>query len=146
MVGNLALIVLMLFATAEAAELMGFDVIGQLMSQFLVFGGRVVLGLVILGVGMYLAGVAYNTVSASSASQARIMANGARLAILILTGAMALREMGLANEIINLAFGMTVGAIAVAIALAFGLGGRDVAARQVEEWREQISSSTKNRK
>ncbi len=116
------------------------------MSQFLVFGGRVVLGLVILGVGMYLAGVAYNTVSASSASQARIMANGARLAILILTGAMALREMGLANEIINLAFGMTVGAIAVAIALAFGLGGRDVAARQVEEWREQISSSTKNRK
>ena len=144
-VGNLVLIVLMLFATAEAAELMGFDVVGQLMSQFLVFGGRVILGLVILAVGMYLAGVAYNTVSASNASQARILANGARLAILVLTGAMALREMGLANEIINLAFGMTVGAIAVAIALAFGLGGRDVAARQVEEWREQISSSPENR-
>ena len=43
------------------------------------------------------------------------------------------------------AFGMTVGAIAVAVALAFGLGGRDVAARQVEEWREQISSRTQNR-
>ena len=138
--GNLVLIVLMLFATAEAAELMGFDVVGKLMSQFLVFGSRVIMGLIILGVGMYLAGVAHSTVSASTASQARILANGARLAILVLTGAMALREMGLANEIINLAFGMTVGAIAVAIALAFGLGARDTAARQVEEWREQLNS------
>ena len=138
--GNLVLIVLMLFATAEAAELMGFDVVGTLMSQFLVFGGRVIMGLIILGVGMYLAGVAHTTVSASTASQARILANGARLSILVLTGAMALREMGLANEIINLAFGMTVGAIAVAIALAFGLGARDTAARQVEEWREQLNS------
>ena len=143
--GNLVLIVLMLFATAEAAELMGFDVVGELMSQFLIFGGRVIMGLIILGVGMYLAGVAYSTVSASTASQARILANGARVAILVLTGAMALREMGLANEIINLAFGMTVGAIAVAIALAFGLGARDTAAQQVEEWREQLNSRRENR-
>ena len=143
--GNFVLIVLMLFATAEAAELMGFDVVGELMSQFLIFGGRVIMGLIILGVGMYLAGVAYSTVSASTASQARILANGARVAILVLTGAMALREMGLANEIINLAFGMTVGAIAVAIALAFGLGARDTAAQQVEEWREQLNSRRENR-
>ena len=94
---------------------------------------------------MYLAGVAYNTVSDSNASQARLLGNGALLEILILTVAMALREMGLANEIINLAFGLIVGAIAVAIALTFGLGGRDVAARQVEEWREQISSSAEKR-
>ena len=138
--GNLVLIVLMLFATAEAAELMGFDVVGELMSQFLVFGGHVIMGLIILGIGMYLAGVAYDTVSASNASQAGILANGARLVILVLTGAMALREMGLANEIINLAFGMTVGAIAVAIALAFGLGARDAAAEQVEEWRKKLNS------
>ena len=138
--GNLVLIVLMLFATAEAAELMGFDVVEELMSQFLVFGGHVIMGLIILGIGMYLAGVAYDTVSASNASQAGILANGARLAILVLTGAMALREMGLANEIINLAFGMTVGAIAVAIALAFGLGARDAAAEQVEEWRKKLNS------
>lgn len=140
--GNLVLIILMLFATAEAAELMGFDVVGELMSQFLVFGGHVIMGLIILGVGMYLAGVAFDTVSASNASQARLLANGARLAILVLTGAMALREMGLANEIINLAFGMTVGAIAVAIALAFGLGARDAAAEQVEEWRRKLNSGS----
>ena len=69
-----------------------------------------------------------------------MLANAARLAILILTAAMALREMGLASEIINLAFGLTVGAIAVAAALAFGLGARDAAARQVEQWQRQLRS------
>jgi len=47
---------------------------------------------------------------------------------------MALRQMGLANEIINMAFGLLLGALAVAIALAFGLGGREIAAREMEKW------------
>ena len=45
---------------------------------------------------------------------------------------MALRQMGLANENVDLAFGLTLGAIAVAVALAFGLGGRETAARMLE--------------
>jgi hypothetical protein len=47
---------------------------------------------------------------------------------------MALQQMGIASDIVNLAFGLLLGAIAVAIALAFGLGSRDVAAGQVREW------------
>ena len=42
--------------------------------------------------------------------------------------------MGLANEIISLAFGLTLGAVAVAVAIAFGLGGREIAARQLDSW------------
>jgi hypothetical protein len=53
---------------------------------------------------------------------------------------MALREMGLANEIVNLAFGLLLGAIAVAVALAFGLGGRDIAGRELESWLESLKS------
>jgi hypothetical protein len=47
---------------------------------------------------------------------------------------MALQQMGVAPDIVNLAFGLLLGAIAVAIAIAFGLGGRDVAADQLREW------------
>ena len=47
---------------------------------------------------------------------------------------MALQQMGVATSIVNLAFGLLFGAIAVAIALAFGLGGRDIAADQIREW------------
>ena len=53
---------------------------------------------------------------------------------------MGLRTMGIANDIVNLAFGLLLGAIAVAVALAFGLGSRDVAARQVESWVNQFRS------
>jgi len=47
---------------------------------------------------------------------------------------MALRQMGLAEDIVNLAFGLVLGAIALATAVAFGLGARDAAGRQVEQW------------
>lgn len=53
---------------------------------------------------------------------------------------MALRQIGVASDIVNLAFGLLLGAIAVAIALAFGLGGRDVAREQVKEWLDSFKS------
>jgi len=45
--------------------------------------------------------------------------------------------MGLANEIVYLAFGLTLGAVAVAVALSFGLGGREAAGKQMEHWPSQ---------
>lgn len=54
--------------------------------------------------------------------------------------AIGLTEMGLANEIIQLAFGLLLAALAVAVALAFGLGGREVAAREIEGWLESVRS------
>jgi hypothetical protein len=47
---------------------------------------------------------------------------------------MSLRELGLANDIINLAFGITLGALGLAAALAFGLGGREVAGRELDRF------------
>jgi hypothetical protein len=49
---------------------------------------------------------------------------------------MALRQMGLAEDIVNLAFGLMLGAVAVAAAIAFGLGGREVAGRELERFIE----------
>jgi hypothetical protein len=67
--------------------------------------------------------------------RARRFALLARIVIVALAAAMALRQTGVANEIVNLAFGLTLGAAAVAFALAFGLGGRDMAAHTLQEWR-----------
>ena len=58
----------------------------------------------------------------------------ARFAILGIVLAMGLRAMGLADDIVNLAFGLTLGGVAFAFALAFGLGGREAAGRQMEHW------------
>jgi hypothetical protein len=137
-VGTLILVAIMLFASIEAAGLLGFESLSVLLSSFIAFAGQVILGLVIFGVGLFLANLAADTVRASSAPQSSLLALSARISIVVLAGAIALRQMGLANEIIELAFGLLLGSIAVAVALAFGLGGRDVAARQIEEWRSSF--------
>jgi hypothetical protein len=139
-VGYLVLVAIMLFAAIEASRLLGFVLLADLVTQFTAFAGQVILGLIIFAIGLYLANLAASTVRASGAAQAGWLAMAARVSILVLAGAMALRQMGLANEIINLAFGLLLGAIAVAVALAFGLGGREAAAREVERWRQSLKS------
>lgn len=138
--GSLTLVAIMLFAATEAARLLGFAAVANLLVEFLFLAGRILLALAIFGVGLYLARLAANAVRATGSAQAGLLATAARIAIILLTGAMALRHMGLANEIINLAFGLVVGAAAVAIAIAFGLGGRDAASRQLEGWIKSIKS------
>ena len=75
-------------------------------------------------------------------STALAVANVARFAILGLVIAMGLRQMGLAEDIVNLAFGLTLGAVAVATALSFGLGGREAAGRQMEHWFSRLRGET----
>ena len=139
-VGSLVMIAIMLFAATEAAGLLGFEAISGMVSEFVGFGGHIVLGMVILGLGLFLANLAASTVRAAGTASAGALATIARVAILLLAGAMALRQMGLANEIISLGFGLTLGAVAVAAAIAFGIGGRDIAARQLDGWVRSIQS------
>lgn len=58
----------------------------------------------------------------------------ARFATLGLFVAISLKYMGIADDIVNLAFGLTLGSVAVAFALSFGLGGRKAAGKQMERF------------
>ena len=138
--GTLIILAIMLFATIEAANLVKFVFLAELVAEFTVFAGQILLGLIIMLIGIFLSSLAANAVQESKITRAELLSHTARVSILILSGAMALRQMGLAGEIINLAFGLLLGAIAVAIALAFGLGGRDIAAREIEGWLKSIKS------
>ena len=62
------------------------------------------------------------------------------MAIIFLSGSMALRQTGLASSIVDMAFALVLGAIAVAMAIAFGIGGKDIAARELEGWIKAIRS------
>jgi len=136
--GYLVLVAIMLFAIIEALGLLEFRELAELVSQFMVFFGHIVLGLIIFGLGLFLANVASKAVLSSATLQAKVLAAVARIAIIMVAGAMALQQMGLADEIITLAFGLLLGAIAIAAAIAFGLGGRDMASRQLAEWHESV--------
>ena len=127
--GQLAMVTLMAFATVEALQALGFSEVSLIMSRLIQFGGHVLLGSLILAVGLYLGRVVAEAIRNSALPQASKLALAARIAVLVLSTAMGLSEMGLADDIIRLAFGLTLGAVAVAAALSFGLGGRDTAAQ-----------------
>jgi hypothetical protein len=105
-----------------------------------VFASQILLGLIIFGLGVYLANWANQAIVSGGMVNAKLLATAARIAILVLSAAMALREMGIANDIINLAFGLLLGAVAVAVALAFGLGGREAAGQQLAQWSECLKN------
>ncbi|MEJ2557314.1 MAG: mechanosensitive ion channel [Anaerolineae bacterium] len=140
-VGYLVLVGLMLFAVIEAAGLMGFDIVAVLVAAVLSLAGRVVLGIIIFGLGLYLANIARDVVASTAGSRGVFLSQVARWAIILMAAAMALRATAIANDVVNLAFGLLLGAIAIAVALAFGLGAREVAAREVEGWLRQFRSA-----
>jgi small-conductance mechanosensitive channel len=137
-VGTLVLVGIMLFAAIEAANLLGFEIVAVLVAEFINFAAQVVLGLIILGLGLYLANLAYNTIQGTAGPRANLLAEAARIAVIVLSAAMALRQMGIANDIVNLAFGLLLGAIAIAVALSFGLGTRHLAAQVAENWLNRV--------
>jgi hypothetical protein len=132
--GYAVIVLVMLFAVLESARVLGFGGLAGLVAELTVFAGQVLLGLLILAVGLWLANLAARAIRGTEKPQAGTLALVARVAILVLSASIALRQMGLGDEIIGLAFGLLVGAAAVAAALAFGLGGRDFAARKLDEW------------
>lgn len=133
-VGIVAFVGIMLFALVTATDILGLQVLTNIVQQILLVASRVLVAAAIFAVGLYLANFVYNLIASSGSRQARLVGQAARIGIIILVGAMALQQMGLDTDIINLAVGMTLGAIAVALSLAFGLGGRHVAGNQLQEW------------
>jgi len=121
----------MLTAATAAVNTLGIEVISTIFAKILEFGGGILVGGLILLIGNVLSSIAYNKLSASGSTG---LANVARLAILGLVLAMGLRAMGLADNIVNMAFGFTIGAVAIAAALAFGFGGRDAAKTVADRW------------
>ena len=136
-IGSLVMTFIMLFATVEALGLLGFADIGMLVTTFVAFAGHILFGLVILAIGIYIANAVARMVNSTNVAHANLLATIARVAILFFVGSMALGHMGLADEIITSAFTLLLGAVGVAVAIAFGLGGREAAAALLEEWRSK---------
>ena len=141
--GSLALVGVMLLAAAEAANLFGLPTLSIRITEFTSWGGQAIVALIIMAIGLYLANLARDVIKATGGNQANFSSNLARIAILIFVVALALQQLGVAGETVNLAFGILLGAVAVATALAFGLGAREAAGKQVENWMSNLQGGKK---
>ena len=137
-VGKLAYWFLLLIFVGAAFNAFGLTQVTALINQVIAYLPNVVVALIVLLVGALLAQLAANLVRGASGT-ARVgdpglLAGLARAAVLGFAVLIALNQLQIGAAIVNTLFMALVGALALAAALAFGLGGRDVAGRIVEDW------------
>ena len=136
-VGTIAMVAIILGASIEAAKQLGGGTIAIFLAQVTELGGKVIFGTLIIVVGVFLARIIANLVG-SGTGEGGYAQTIVRYAIIALFTAIGLTFMGLADTIVMMAFGLILGSAAVAAALAFGLGGRDAAARVLNKYADQV--------
>ena len=139
-VGTAVFIAILIFGLMEGFRQLNFAYGSRIMAEILALFGQVAFGAIIITAAVVIARFVAAAIETSGGQTARMTAQLTRVAIIVLGAAIGLRFMGLADDIITLAFGLTLGAIAVAAALAFGLGGRDAAAKLLTRMADQAAS------
>lgn len=140
-VGWLAMAGIIAFSAIEAARVLQFAAMAGIVVEILGLAGRVLVGGVIIAAAVMIANLLARLINRSTASADGFASTLARWATVALGTAMGLRFMGIADEIVILAFGLILGSAAVAAALAFGLGGREAAGRVAGRWADQLQKS-----
>lgn len=134
MIGLAVLIGIVLFASVEATRLLEFGAMAAMLTEVLELASRVLFGAVIIALGILLANILAAAARREGKPSSEIISTLVRWGVIALATAVGLRFMGLANDIIVLAFGLILGAVAVAVAIAFGVGGRDAAKKLLDRW------------
>jgi hypothetical protein len=134
MIGLAVLIGIVLFAAVEAANMLGFTAMAETLRRVVGGAGNLLLGAVIIALGVLLANILAAAAARPGKPSSEIISAFVRWGVIALATAMGLIQMNVAPQIIMLTFGLVLGSVAVAAAIAFGVGGRDTAKRLLERW------------
>jgi len=134
-ISTIAFIGIVLMGLTAAMKALGIPELTNVFNTLLAVGGRVVLGAVIIGAGLFIANFVSKIITQTSGNLAGTII---KYATIIIVTFMGLETMQLGEGIVDTAFSYSVMAAAVAGgvggAIAFGLGGREWAAKKLQEW------------
>ncbi|MFL5779068.1 MAG: mechanosensitive ion channel [Chloroflexota bacterium] len=132
--------VIRLVFLVAAANVLGMPQVSALLNQVLLWIPNLIVAAIILLVAPILArfvrGILEVGAGQMGFTNASLLGRIAEIAIVAFAVLIAVDQLGIASDLINILFIGFVAAIAIAFGLAFGLGGRDVAARITEGWYE----------
>ncbi len=130
-VSNVAFFFIVFFGIVQGADMLRFDRLSEILHSVLSLSGNILFGMIVIVIGNYIAQSVFESVTKNKGNE--FAGSVIKFGIIGLFFAIALRTMGIANSIVELAFGLTLGSIAVTIALAYGLGGREAAGKHMEK-------------
>ncbi|CAN5917411.1 hypothetical protein BH11GEM1_BH11GEM1_20820 [soil metagenome] len=133
---NLVFWLVMFAVILVAANALGLQSLANVFSELVSYIPSVIAAIVIILAGIVLGGFVGGLISASAGALhgGRALARVGRGGVILLAIFMALQELGIATDIVTTAFAILFGAIALAMALSFGLGNRELAGEVTREW------------
>ncbi|WP_214734282.1 mechanosensitive ion channel [Exiguobacterium sp. s154] len=143
-VGVIVQVIVILLFVSEALQVANLEFMASLATAIFAYLPMVIAALIILAVGFWLANMAERLVGSvlvDGAGQPSALRYVAKYAILGLVFFMAISQLGIAPMIVNTAFLLILGAVALAFGLAFGLGGRETAARYLKKAERRIDET-----
>jgi len=135
---------IIIIALIAATDILGWDQVTNYLQQVVLFIPNVIIAVIILLTGILLANFVQNVVKtaveAAKLSSADFLSGVAKWAILVFTLMVALVQLQIAPELIQVLFTGLVAMLALAGGLAFGLGGKEHAHRFLNRLQKDISS------
>lgn len=130
-VGKLCFVAIVLLAVLSACDILGFAQLANLLRDLAAFGGNLLLGIAVLLVGVWLANFAAGALTGKCND---MLVAGVRVGVIVFTVAMAIGTVNIGGKIVEIAFALILGSVCVAAAVAFGVGGREVAGKLLSDW------------
>jgi hypothetical protein len=138
--GKLVCIATVVLAAIAACDVLHFTHLAKLLRSFAAFGGNVLLSGLVVIIGIWLAKIITGMLEGKCS---RFWLSFIRISVIVFTAALALRNIEIGDTIVEMAFALLLGAFCVAAAIAFGIGGRETAAKLLEVWVEDIRKKDK---
>ncbi len=136
-----------LIALVVAFDALGLPAVSDVLRQLLLWIPNLVVGIVVLVIGGLAANALSNLVRGSTTQAGLgnpdLLATVANVMVWAFAIVIAVNQIGVAETLVNTLFMAVVGAVAIALGLAFGLGGKDTAAKIVEDWYSKSHETSK---
>jgi hypothetical protein len=134
---------IMIMVLVIVVNALGLPKASDILTSLFAYVPKVIGALFVLVVAMFLAnfvsGIVRTAAGNANLPKPEIFAGISRWAIIIFAAIISLGELGIATLLVTTTFNIILGGVCLALALAFGLGGKDAAARYIEELRQRRS-------
>ena len=142
-IGTLIHVVIVVFFIVQSFSVLGLETFNNIGNTVINYLPRALSAIVILGICIFAASAARNAVS-------KVMNTGVGkvvyFSVWVIGIFMALNQLGIARSLVDMAFTAIVGAVAVSVAIAFGVGGKDFAAQFLEKLASEDGKKDKKKK
>jgi hypothetical protein len=138
LISNIAYALIVVFGMLTAFEKLEFTQLTEIIDTVLAYAGKILFGIVIIGLGLIISNL---FTKALNSKNNPFVVSIVKISIIAIFLAIGLRSMGIADEIVNLAFGITLGTVALTVVLSFGLGGREAAGKQMGKILEKFNKN-----